>query len=129
MLCQSILKQLGLKLLACNLFISLYKTVYECLQQQDQHLQILLNPQMHLIVETSADRCCKNLLTANKVAVIILNEYTEASCRDILLAVCNPVYRQSHLKKALVTNAAYMLLYYVLLFLRGDLGWHYSITL
>lgn len=129
MLHQSILRQLGLELLVCNSFISLYKTAYKRLQQQDQHLQILLNPQIHLIVETGADCCRKNLPTANEVAVIIPNEYTEASCWDILLAVRNPVYRQSHLEKVPVTNAAYMPLHYVLLFLKGDLGWHYGMTL
>ena len=128
---QSVLKQLALELLACNPFISLYKTAYERLQQQqqDQPLRILLNPQMRLIVEAGADRRRENLPTGDEVAVIIPNEYTEASRRDILLAVRDPVYRQSHLEKVPVTNAAYMPLHYVLLFPRGDLGWHYGMTL
>ena len=131
MLNQSILRQLGLELEACNPFIDLYKTAHERLQQQqqDQPLRILLNPQMRLIVETGADRRRENLPTGNEVAAIIPNEYTEASRRDILLAVRDPVYGQSHLEKVPVTNAAYMPLHYVLLFPRGDLGWHYGMTL
>jgi len=106
MLNQSILRQLALELLACNPFISLYKTAYERLQQQDQQqderLRILLNPQMRLIVETGADRCRENLPTSREIAAIIPNEYTEASRRDILLAVRDPVHGQSHIEKVLV---------------------------
>jgi hypothetical protein len=57
-----------------------------------------------------------------RVAVIIANEYIEASRWDILLAAGDPVYRRSHLEKVPVTNATYMPLHYVLLFPRGDLG-------
>jgi hypothetical protein len=71
---------------------------------------------MRLIVKTKADRCYENLLTTNKVAVIIPNKYPEASCQDILLTVRNPAYEWLHFEKVLVTNTAYMLLYYVLLF-------------
>jgi len=77
---------------------------------------------MCLIVKAKANCRYKNLLISNKVAVIIPNKYTKASCQDILLAVCNLVYKQSHLEKVLVTNVVYMLLHYVLLFLRGDLS-------
>ena len=77
---------------------------------------------MRLIVETSADCRCKNLLTATKVAVIILDEYLDASRRDILLAVRDPIYGRSRLEKVPVTNAAYMPLHYVLLFPKGDLS-------
>jgi hypothetical protein len=77
---------------------------------------------MRLIVKTRANCCCKNLLISREIAAIILNEYTKASCQDILLAVCDLVYKQLYIKKVLVTNAAYMLLHYVLLFLRRDLG-------
>jgi hypothetical protein len=42
---------------------------------------------MRLIIELSADRRYKNLLTSNKVTAIILDEYTDASRRDLILIV------------------------------------------
>lgn len=41
---------------------------------------------MRLILEAGADRRRENLLTSNKVAVIIPDEYSDASFRDIVLA-------------------------------------------
>jgi hypothetical protein len=43
---------------------------------------------MRLILEASANRRYKNLLTSNKVAIIILDEYSNASFRNIILAEC-----------------------------------------
>ena len=40
---------------------------------------------MRLILEASANWRCKNLPTSNKVAVIILDEYGDASFRNIML--------------------------------------------
>jgi hypothetical protein len=77
---------------------------------------------MRLIVESSTDRRRENLLTATEVAVIIPDEYLDASRQDILLAVRDPIYRQSRLEKVPVTNSVYIPLHYVLLFPKGDLG-------
>ena len=41
---------------------------------------------MRLILEASANRRCENLLMSNEVAVIIPDEYGNASFRDIMLA-------------------------------------------
>ena len=41
---------------------------------------------MQLILEAGVDRHCKNLLTSNKVAVIILDKHNDAGFRDIVLA-------------------------------------------
>ena len=51
-------------------------------------LWIILNPQMRLILKAGTDCCYKNLLISNEVAVIILDEYSDASFRDIILAEC-----------------------------------------
>ena len=40
---------------------------------------------MRLILEAGADRRRKNLLMSDKVAVIIPDEYSDASFRDIVL--------------------------------------------
>jgi hypothetical protein len=42
---------------------------------------------MRLIIELSANRRYENLLTSNKVTAIILNEYIDASRRDLVLIV------------------------------------------
>ena len=126
---RSILKQLSLELDAYNPFIPIYKTARERLLAQESQLRIILNPQMKLIVESGADRRRENLPTSEEIAVIIPYEYMEPSRRDILLATRNPSYGRSSLEKVSVTNAAYMPLHYVLLFPKGDLGWHYGMEL
>ena len=40
---------------------------------------------MRLILETSINRRCENLLISNKVAVIILDKYGNASFHNIVL--------------------------------------------
>ena len=61
----------------------------ERLDAQQQHAkglsQIILNPQMRLVLEQGADHCCKNLPTSDKVAVIILDKYSNLSCYNIIL--------------------------------------------
>jgi len=49
-------------------------------------LQIILNPQMRLILEAGIDRRHENLSISNEVAVIILDKYGDASFHDIVLA-------------------------------------------
>jgi hypothetical protein len=77
---------------------------------------------MRLILEAGANWRCKNLLISNKVAVIILDEYSNASFRDIILIErCAPDKRPWYYYINL-THAVYMLLYYILLFPRGNTG-------
>jgi hypothetical protein len=113
-----------------NPFISLYKTARERLQSQPaSQFQLFLNPQMRLVMESGADRRRENLPTANEVAVVLLDEFTDGSRRDILLAVRHPARNRPALSQISVTHAAYMPLHYVLLFPRGDYGWHYNLQL
>lgn len=48
-------------------------------------MQIVLNPQVRLIMKTVADQCRENLPTANKIAILILDKYNEPGHRDIVL--------------------------------------------
>jgi hypothetical protein len=84
---------------------------------------------MRLIMESGADRRQENLLTSNKVAAILTDEFNGASRRDIVLAVRNPRGREPALARIDPTHAAYMPLHYVLLFPSGDYGWHYEMQL
>ena len=79
---------------------------------------------MRLILETNINWYYKNLLISNKVAVIILDKYNNASFRDIVLAERYIPNKQPQYCCINLMHAAYMLLYYVLLFPRGNTGWH-----
>jgi len=77
---------------------------------------------MRLILEASANRRHKNLLISNKVAVIILNKYSNASFRDIVLTERYTPNKRPRYCRINPTHAAYMPLYYILLFPYGDTG-------
>ena len=114
-----------------NPFIALYQTARERLQAQPVTTpsRIILNPQMQLILEAGANRRRKNLLTSDEVAVIIPDEYGNASFRDIVLAERYTPNEQPRYCRINSTHAAYMPLHYVLLFPRGDTGWHWGLQL
>jgi hypothetical protein len=77
---------------------------------------------MRLIIELGANRYYKNLLTSNEVIAIILNEYINASRRDLILTVREASRERLQIRIINVTHATYMPLHYVLLFLYSDLG-------
>ena len=77
---------------------------------------------MRLILEASTNCCCENLLISNKVAVIIPDEYSNASFRDIILMERYAPNKQPRYRRINLTHAAYMPLYYVLLFPYGNTG-------
>ena len=79
---------------------------------------------MRLILEAGADRRRENLPTSNEVAVIIPDEYGDASFRDIVLAERRAPTDQPRYSRINPTHAAYMPLHYMLLFPRGNTGWH-----
>jgi hypothetical protein len=82
---------------------------------------------MRLVVKAGADRCRENLLTGDKVTVIILDKYIAVSRCDLVLTVCEGGQDRLQLYTVDVTYTAYMPLHYVLLFLYGDPGWHYGL--
>lgn len=72
-----------------NPFIQYYKIAKNCFHSYRQlqgPMRIILNPQIYLIMKTSADQRWKNLLTANEIAFFILDEYNELGHPDIVLA-------------------------------------------
>ena len=54
--------------------------------------------------------------------MIIPNKFTSGSRRDIILTVRDPARNGPYLTRVYVTHAAYIPLYYVLLFPYGDYG-------
>jgi hypothetical protein len=77
---------------------------------------------MRLILESGANCRRENLLTSNKVIAFILNEYINASRRDLVLTVREASRERPQMRIINVIYIAYMPLYYVLLFLYGDPG-------
>ena len=82
---------------------------------------------MCLILESGADRHCENLPTSNEVIALIPDEYTDASRRDLVLTVREAGRERPQMRMVNIIYAAYMPLYYVLLFPYGDPGWHYGL--
>ena len=79
---------------------------------------------MRLILEASINCRRKNLLISNKVAVIILNKYSDAGfCNIVFIEYYMPNKPPQYCCINLV-YAAYMPLYYILLFPHGDTGWY-----
>jgi len=79
---------------------------------------------MRLILEASTDRRYKNLPISNKVAVIIPDKYSNASFRDIMLAERYTPNKRPRYCRINPTHAVYIPLHYILLFPRGNTGWH-----
>ena len=75
---------------------------------------------MRLILEASANWRRENLPISNKVAVIIPDEYSNASFRDIVLAERYAPNKRPRYYRINPTHAAYMPLHYVLLFPCGN---------
>jgi hypothetical protein len=75
---------------------------------------------MRLIIQTSADRQHENLLTNNKVAVILSDKFKRALRHNIVLARRNCNGQDTRLTCINVIHVLYMPLHYVLLFLCGD---------
>ncbi|CUS15161.1 unnamed protein product, partial [Tuber aestivum] len=127
----SVLLALTNELHQVNPYIHIYKTAKEQLDSIEDsgvEAQVVLNPQLRLVMETGADKRRENLPASNEIAAIIPNEYGEPGFRDIVLAK-----RLANSGSAFSTinpnHASYMALHYVLLFSQGDLGWHWSLEI
>jgi hypothetical protein len=126
---RTVLLQLTDILTDCNPFITVYKTARKYLASQQTDFRVLFNPQMHLILESDADRCCENLPTSNEVTALIPDEYTDTSRRNLVLTVRKAGRKRPQIHTVNVIYVVYIPLYYVLLFPYGDPGWYYELQL
>ena len=117
-----LMRQLTNMLHDINPYILLYKTAAKCLRIANQQTRVVLNSQMHLIVQIDADRRRENLLISEKIAIIISNEYAEAEFRDIVLNLRDSSQDEFAFSSIIANHVAYMFLHYVLLFPAGDVG-------
>ncbi|KIL54493.1 hypothetical protein M378DRAFT_1055673 [Amanita muscaria Koide BX008] len=103
-----------------NHYIALYKTAYDRLRELPE------TPELHVSLHFNPiqDQRRYNLPTAEEVAVLMPNGNQQATTRDVIL-----FYRGGPLRRIAETNPAYQPLHYVLLFPRGEHGWHPQIPL
>ena len=92
-------------------------------------IQVILNPQMRLVVEKGADKRRENLPTADEVAAIIPDEWEACGSREVILARWTAEGLQPAFSRIPATHASYMPLAYPLLFPRGDYGYHFGIPI
>ena len=79
---------------------------------------------MQLILEAGANCRRENLLTSDKVAIIIPDKYGNASFRNIMLIERYTPNKQPRYYYINPTHTAYIPLYYVLLFPYSNTSWH-----
>jgi hypothetical protein len=104
-----------------NQYIALYKTARERIDEAGDI------PDVHVRLHFAAgsDQRRYNLPTAEEVAIILPGDGAQpADHRDIIIQM-----RAGPLKRIMETNPAYQALYYVLLFPKGEHGWHRDIPL
>ena len=104
-----------------NHYIALYKTARERIDEAGNV------PDVHVRLHFAAgsDQRRYNLPTAEEVAIILPGDGEQpADYRDIIVQT-----RAGPLKRIMETNPAYQALYYVLLFPKGEHGWHRDIPL
>ena len=124
----NLVRALTMMLHQSNPLIQIYLTVREGFAEisgTEDNCRLILNPQLHLIVERGADRRRENLPTADEVSTILPEEYGSEGCRDIVLARRvngeDVVSAFTHINP---NHALYFPLHYVLLFPYREPGWH-----
>ncbi|KAG1386809.1 hypothetical protein G6F59_016682 [Rhizopus arrhizus] len=123
-----------------NPFVNIYKHAHEILkdeyerqasnEEESTPFHIRLSPQMTMELVTGNDRRTENLPTTSEIAAVIPTEFAGSSFRDIKITYRNGIEHGSNsFKRINQTHAAFMPLHYVLLFPRGDYGWHWGLRL
>ena len=119
-----ILRELNDMLLNHHPYVNVFKHAYQILNARNGGNQSDLHVKLHYNEGTDARRC--NVPTANEITAIIPRDGTEVvnENRDIMLCLQGDGLRRiSHL------HCAYSTLHYVLLFPKGEHGWHLGIQL
>jgi hypothetical protein len=105
-----------------NNFINIYKSAFEIFQNLERNNpESLSTAHVKLHFSNKNDSRTYNMPTADEVAAILPGPGSKTDYRDIILH-----YRAGpgSLKRISEMNPAYTPLHYVLLFPRGELGWH-----
>jgi hypothetical protein len=103
-----------------NRWINVFKSAYERISDlEQQNPDAIQAASVKLHFKDHSDPRRYNLPTAEEVAVILPGPGQAADYQDIILQT-----RAGTLQRIYETNPAYQPLHYVLLFPRGELGWH-----
>jgi len=106
---------------ACNRFVHLYRQALERLRDQPDGG---INVQARLTYKPHTDRRRYNIPTGNEIAIVLPGEGMAEDGRDIILQL-----KGGGLQRIREYSPTYIPLHYVLLFPRGELGWHSNIPL
>ena len=106
-----------------NLYIYIYYIAYKqlCLCSTKVPARVLLSLQLQLTLKTGPNHRRKNLPTSDKLTVIILDAAVDAQVCKIMLAAHGRQDRSCY-QQISSAHAAYILLHYMLLFPKGNLG-------
>ncbi|KIJ38628.1 hypothetical protein M422DRAFT_258746, partial [Sphaerobolus stellatus SS14] len=105
----------------CNPYVQLYKSAREILEEQSDHSHLTLR----LHFDATKDQRRYNAPTSSEVAALLLGPADQPyNRRDIILYL-----RGGGLRRIDEGSPYYTPLHYVLLFPRGDFGWHHSMRL
>ncbi|KIJ32889.1 hypothetical protein M422DRAFT_183878 [Sphaerobolus stellatus SS14] len=105
----------------CNPYIQLYKSAREILEEQPNHSNLTLR----LHFDATKDQRCYNAPTSTEVAALLLGPADQPyDKRDIILYL-----RGGGVCRIDEGSPYYTPLHYVLLFPKGDFGWHWSMRL
>ena len=102
-------------LLEHNPFVPLYRQAAERLREQGTTLDV----QVRLTYHPHSDPRRYNVPTGNEIMVILPGENITEDDWDIVVQL-----RGGSFQRVYDTNPAYVPLHYVLLFPRGEFGWH-----
>jgi hypothetical protein len=108
-------------LIEYHAFVPLYKQAMQIMREQPQHRGL----HVRLTYKAHTDPQRYNLPTSDDIAVILPQDGSrDGDQQDIILHL-----KGDGLKRIHEGQAAYAPLHYVLLFPRGELGWHWSIPI
>jgi hypothetical protein len=116
---QDTMQSLQTLLTDSHAYTALYKQAYEILREHDDDVE---DAEVRLRVIPGNDRRRYNLPTADEVAVILPGDGSSGNGRDIILRHRAPA--DSPMLRISDIHPAYTPLYFVLLFPRGENGWH-----
>ena len=114
-----VMDDLQTMLLDSHLYIGHYRHVYELIREKPVEEQKKISIRLH--VNLQQDQRTHNLPIAEEIAVIIPEEemYHAIDNRDVVLQA-----RGGRLKRISQNSPSYAALHYVLLFPKGENGWH-----
>ena len=114
------------ELIHCNFWIKKYISARDqmlhLIGNESEDFRLILNLAAELVIERGADKRRENLLTVDKMAIIIPDTWNKSSVRDIILGIKDPEGLSARRGSIDASHALYMPLHYVLLFPRGELG-------